>query len=505
MDDHINPFKYFLETFNPTIFKRRFPTLRFLLQRSWGAWIAFAAFIFFFSTQGYAFAGLFIIISAVMAMNGLAKTDLVLAHRTPAWWKKHPTLKVLHFINSEGEMAGIFIGVLTLIVIGLVNPQDLSRIHWPIGEVFTLYGIMSFANWTVHHMVTIMTIVEKYTGKFGVIFLGSLLSALTGEPAAAVFLSEYLGDRVTPQNKAKLATTLAGSIGSGGGWLPFSAPPILIIWGILSHEFGWSILDLMLFIGLGCVTHAFIVSLIARKYIKDPEEKLSIKYLKSALYTFGFLGALVLAHIFAHGPFLWLMDAVIGINVSFTLAQLYKDRLTALVIAKKLNTEEMRRQDDEYEHMAEKAFSSTFQPMLLAFLLLALEVIGHAAEPFIEIIAETIPESWPLLVTGLFLFYVTAVVSHFADNALASRVFIVVAVAFMGHLGAAAGNFLAIAVVYGALFGGFLMIPANLPNFAISRAFHVDAGRWMKNAIGLYWTGIVYVGALILWSILLIR
>lgn len=78
---------------------------------------------------------------------------------------------------------------------------------------------------------------------------------------------------------------------------------------------------------------------------------------------------------------------------AFTLAQLYKDKLTALIKTKKLKTEELRRQDAEYVHMAEKAFSSTFQPMLLAFLLLALEVIGHAAEPFIEIIAETIPEN----------------------------------------------------------------------------------------------------------------
>ena len=503
MDYCINLFKYLLETLNPTIFKRRFPTIRFLLQRSWGGWIAFIVFVFFYSTHEYTFAGLFIIISAVMAMNGLAKTDLVLAHRTPNWWRKHPTLKALHFINSEGEMAGIFIGVLTLIVIGITHSADLEHIHWPIGEAFTLYGIMSFANWTVHHMVAIMTVVEKYTGKLGVVFLGSLLSALTGEPAAAVFLSEYLSDRVTPQNKAKLATSLAGSIGSGGGWLPFAAPPILIIWGILSHEFGWSIVNLMLFIGLGCITHAFVVSLIASKYIKDPDEELSTKNLKPALLTFGFLGALVMAHILMHGPVMWLIDAIIGINVSFTLAQLYKDNLMDLVTIKKLKTDEMCRDDEDYEHMAEKAFSSTFQPMLLAFLLMALEVIGYAAEPFIEIIAKAIPESWPILVTGLFLFYVTAAVSHFADNALASRIFIVVAIAFMGRFGAAVGSFLAIAVVYGALYGGFLMIPANLPNFAISRAFHVDAGTWIKNAIGLYWTGIVYVSALIVWSMVL--
>ena len=65
------------------------------------------------------------------------------------------------------------------------------------------------------------------------------------------------------------------------------------------------------------------------------------------------------------------------------------------------------------------------------------------------------------------------------------------------------GSLLAIAVIYGALYGGFLMIPANLPNFAISRAFHVDSGKWMKNAFGIYWTGIVYAAALFVWSLFL--
>jgi len=503
METPSTPFQFLIDTFKPANFKRRFGILSFLFQRSWGAWFAFVAFIFFYSTHQYTFSGLFIIITAVLAMNGLAKTDLVLAHRTPAWWKKHPTLKVLHFINSEGEMAGIFVGALTLIVIGLTHSEDLQHIQWPIGEAFTLYGIMSFANWTVRHMVTVMTVVEKYAGKFGVVFLGSLLSAVTGEPAAAVFLSEYLGNRVTPENRPKLATAIAGSIGSGGGWLPFAAPPILIIWGILSNDFGWSIVNLMMFIGLGCIVHAFVVSLMATKYIKDPEGELTTSHLPTAMMTFGFLTLLVLAHIFVHGPYLWLIDAIIGINVSFTLASLYGDKLLQLVKDKKLKTDEEKRTDHDYENLSEKAFSATFQPMLLAFLLLSLEVIGHVAEPFIEIIAQSIPESWPLLMTALFLFYITAVVSHFADNALASRVFIVVALSFMSQVGEAAANLLAIAVVYGALYGGFLMIPANLPNFAISRAFHVDAGKWMKNAFGLYWTGVVYAAALFISSMFL--
>lgn len=495
--------QYLLDTFKPTVFRRRFPIIIFLLQKSWGAWFAFTAFIFFYTTSQYTFAGLFIVIAAVMAMNGLAQTDIVFAHRTPSWWKKHPTLKVLHFINSEGEMAGIFVGVLTLIVIGLTRSHDLEEIHWPIAEAFTLFGIMSFANWTVHHMVTVMTLVEKFTGKFGVVFLGSLLSAVTGEPSAAVFLSEYLGSRVAPENRPKLATAIAGSIGSGGGWLPFAAPPILIIWSILSHDFGWSIFNLMMYVGLGCVSHAFIVSIFATRYIKDPEEKLSTPNLPVALMTFGFLALLVLAHILIHGPFLWLLDGIIGLNVSFTLSSLYSDKLAALIKKKKLKTDELRRSDEEYEHLAEKAFSATYQPLLLSFLLLSLEVIGHVAEPFIEVIAESLPESWPLLLTAVFLFYITAAVSHFADNALASRVFIVVALSFMSHMGEGAANLLAIAVVYGALYGGFLMIPANLPNFAISRAFHVDSGKWFKNAFGIYWTGIVYALALFVWSMIL--
>lgn len=495
---------YLLDTLNPTIFRRRFPTLLFLLRQSWGAWLTFISFVIMYALGLYTFAGLFIIITAVMAMNGLSKTDTILAHRTPSWWKKHPTLRALHHINSEGEMAGIFVGVLILIVIGIFNPEDLSHIHWPVGEAFTLYGIMSFANWTVHHMVSIMTVVERFTGRFGVIFLGSILSALTGEPAAAVFLSEYLEKRVETKDKAKLATSLAATVGSGGGWLPFAAPPILIIWGLLQSQFGWSILDLIMFIGLGCVSHALVVSLIATRYIKKAEgDGLETVHLSTSFKVFGFLILLVLAHILFHSPVIWLLDALIGINVSFTLSSKYKDRIKSLIKSKKLKNEDEISADHEIEELSERAFSATFQPMLLAFLLLALESIGHAAEPFIGVIASAIPASWPLLATALFLFITTTIVSHFADNALASRVFIIVAVAFAADLGPAAGNLLAIAVISGALFGGFLMIPANLPNFAISRSFKINPGNWFKSALPLYWTGIIYVVALVIWNSIL--
>ena len=60
-------------------------------------------------------------------------------------------------------------------------------------------------------MVTVMTVVEKFTGKFGVVFFGSLLSAVTGEPAAAVFLSETQleTDRLLGQ-KRDLQVQIAG-------------------------------------------------------------------------------------------------------------------------------------------------------------------------------------------------------------------------------------------------------------------------------------------------------
>jgi predicted cation transporter len=92
-----------------------------------------------------------------------------------------------------------------------------------------------------------------------------------------------------------------------------------------------------------------------------------------------------------------------------------------------------------------------------------------------------IPTDMPVLALGIILFISTAVVSHFADNALASRIF--VAVIFSMPVAATNGSFLIASVLIGALFGGFLLIPGNIPNFPIARILSVDSGVWFKSAI----------------------
>lgn len=477
---------------------RRLQIIGFLLQRSWTAWISIGAFFVFLMAGQQEFAGLFILLGAVLAMNGLAKTDLILAHRTPQWWREHRALHLLHHINSEGEMAGCLIGLITVATLWL-SGYDLSHMHWPVGAFFTLLGIMSAASLTVPYMMPVLGALERIS-KFVAVYFGSLLSSLTGEPGAAVFLTRYIEPRVKEENRAKVATGLAATIGSGGGLMYHAAPPILIVWSILQSEFGWNLTHLWLYVGLGCLAHVFLGTLYVIRYIEPKQQNTEPASWYGNILLIS-LVVLVGLHIFSPGNLLWVLDVMIGIVNIVVMSRRYRKRIAARVA--QVNGDEhsaKSESDEELESLQEERFAFQWQPLLLATLLVALEIIGLAGEPFILMVASLIPATWPLLTIAIVVFFLSAITSHFADNALASRVYIIVAVAFIPILGLDAATVIAIAVIMGALFGGLLLIPANLPNFAIARILRVLAGEWAAVSWRLYPTAIAYLFVLAFWS-----
>lgn len=440
------------------------------LFSSWFAWAALFVMIGVMASKGSPMAsGLAVLVAAVLGMNGLARTDMWLTSEGPHWWKHHKYLKFFHHITNEGELAGIFVGVVAAIM--LFSTGLGHEVHFPYKEALTLLGIMSAANIAVRHMIPVMGVIERISGVRGVIIVGSLLSSLTGEPAASVFLAEYVKKRVDEKDRPRVATGLAATIGSGGGLMPFAAPPILIVFAILESEFGWGIPTLIGFVGLGCVAHVIVASFWFSKHIKKHEEH-HPRFEKEGFFYLGLMAVVVAWHIVAPGIALWIFDILLGVT-SFLMAR-----------KKYLNCP---------EELREESFTAKWQPIILSTLLVALEIIGVVADPLITAIAAQIPTTLSPLIIGFILFFVTAWVSHFADNALASRVFIVVPVVLKATFGAEISSLLAACVVMGALFGGFLLIPANLPNFYLARALKVGPGAWVKISWILYPSGIAYV------------
>lgn len=486
-------------------------TIWFILSQSWGGWIAFALGIdILVGAHGHlghgllspgAVGGALVLIGAVMGMNGLAKTESIMAHRTPAWWRKRPFLKILNYTTSEGELAGIAIGILLLAINAFTGGSLIHHFHFPLVEFMTILGIMSAASLTARNLLPVLGVLEKIGGPRLAIFGGSILSSLTGEPAAAKFLTLYINNRVKQGRKSKVATLLALTIGSGGGLMYHAAPPILIVWSIMQSQFNWTLVDLVLKVGIVCVAHVAIGALLIGKHLNTAE---SDPVKKSDLIPLAGLVVLVLLHLFYPGTYLWVLDVIIGvINIDFMHMKYSEHYMKVLEEKKYLVGSPEIEADHELEHIREERFSNAWQPLILASLLFALEVIGVTVEPFIIAISELINPAMPVLLVAAITFALTAITSHFADNALASRIYVTVAVALIPVLGAGA-ELIAIGVLYGALFGGFLMIPANLPNFAIARSLHIKPGSWVKAAWKWYPTGVIHLIGLVLWSLLIL-
>lgn len=460
------------------------------IAQSWLAWGLLWAYVTLQLTQQLPdplWSGGLALMAILLAMNGLSRTELWWTSRSPEWFRHHPFARRFHHLHNEGELAGIFVA-------GVVLGCQLLRhehIHFAFVEAFTLLGIMSAANIAVSKMMPIMAGVERLFGKWGALVIGSLLSSFTGEPSAAVFLSEYFRGRTPAQQKNKVATGLGATIGSGGGLLPFSAPPVLIVWSILGREFGWGLGHLLLYVGGACVLHVVVVAwkmrhLIAAAEPRQPETGSILRWWPLALLA-GVVALNMTFEVHHQAALTWGIDALVGV---WALVLSYRDNPDTAVDEREIPLE-------NHEHAHES--SGRWQPLSLGVLIMGLEIAGTEAGPLLQALASAIPTSAPALIVILVLWFLSAVTSHFADNALASRVYITVAASLAAVMGY--GNLLAMAVVLGALFGGFILIPANLPNFAIAKKFGVSPGGWAGTAWKWYWSGVIHIVWITAWYI----
>jgi MFS family permease len=431
--------------------------LKEALIESWLGLGFFAMFamLWIFGVDNPLIIGALAIIIAVLFMNGLAKTDLLFANKYPNWWKENKFFNLLHHIQGEGELAGVLVGVVLLVYIYAHGHQD--TLHLPIYAAFALSGIMAAANIATKSIIPIMNAMEKVIGVWGATWIGAMLSTLTGA-ASSVFVSQYLIDRVKDEDKNEVALRLSAGIGLGNGILPFVAPPVLIVWATLQEKIGWGLGDLFLMVGvIGIIYSGFITynikNLVGEVTVKSESKT---KFFSKEL---AILAILVVGNILAYTSIeMLILNGVISLLGVYLM-------------------------DD---------FNSRYQPIILGFLLVALEIIGHVGEPFVNFaITSILPKDMPVLALGIILFFITAWTSHVADNALASRILIGVLFS-MGYVGSQM-DFLVSAVLIGALFGGFLLIPANIPNFPIARIFSIDSGAWLKSALKIYWTTIIPV------------
>jgi len=422
------------------------------------SWLGFMALSSYITSvllgESQIIIGALAVLSAVLFMNGFAKTELFLTSRAPSWWSTHPSLKWLHSVSEEGELAGVLIGIIFFIC--MTQREHAPHIHLPIAGALALVGIMSAANMAIKKVIPIMAFIERAFGVQIAVFTGALLSSLTGA-AASVFVCEYFKERILEEKKADFATRFAAALSLGNGLFPFAAPPILIVWSLLQEKLGWNIGTLLLFIGIPAAIYAFLMTikistLLDERSVMDERIKLSIGYQLPILI------GIVLGNIIAYDSIF-----VICLNVAVGLI--------ATINA--------------------KGFHGRFGAWALGMLLVSLEIIGSEAGEFVAWLAVTmIPTGVSTLVLGLVLFYLSAFISHFADNALASKLVMTAAIAspaFGLH-----GDFLAISVVIGALAGGFALIPANLPNFPIARILVISPDSWAKSSIKIYWTIIFF-------------
>lgn len=429
--------------------------------------------------------GLPVLSAMVLGMNGLSRTDMI-AREHPDWWLNHSHVRWAHLISNEGELAGIGLSVIIIGAWQAFSGHVIDGDHIAFGMAFTLFGIMSGAALVQNFLAPVLANIEILTDKVGLgraaaLFVGSMAASGVGEPGAAQILGNYTVDRVNKPSRKRMGGVLALTIGAGGSMLWFAAPPILIVQRPLEGA-GWGLMNLIGMVGLPSMLMVAAASIFGARFMEPLEKATGMKKINWPPVIAFML--LVVLHIPAPVGFLplELLPAVFALDVLIGAMNIFV-QWTHL---------------DESDHeLDEHGFQKIFQPAVLAVLLICLEMVGHISQPFIKEMSGMAIEAglsgFPLII-GLFL--LTAGVSAVADNALASVVIITIPLTGMAGNEQAIG---AAAVLMGALYGGVLLPPSNLPNFAIKAILGIpDSKEWLAGSVRVLPFGVFYIATLAL-------
>lgn len=419
---------------------------------------------------------------------------------------------ILKAFSESTELMAIFLLAPLLCAAGYYASQagghSVPHYHVPWAAVLTIVGIMTAAKNAMSEVLKAVDSIERKIGAIPTLILVALLAAITGEPANADIQTAYLLPRM-PKDKRKRAVVgigVAAAIGSGGGLTFFSPPAVIIIWAsVMVPVFGWTLMTLLMGVGLIVTAHVIACVLVYARHLEPLGEarkdmKVEGDYTTSNLSLL-ILALVVIGHILVALPNVmaiapWLSVVVYGVDIVLGIYCLG----VALVnqIGKTFSLH-------RFEH--------DILPLLIGGLLIAIDNIGVLADPGVVSGGSHIPLGWiPVeylaVALALMMFVITGGVSALADNALATKVFIVLPITIAmglikGGMSLEEASFIAnagaLGVIVGALTWGWITVQGNLPNFPIRKAFSIEAAYWIGVALRTYgWTLAVPAVGLIL-------
>lgn len=368
------------------------------------------------------------------------------------------TSKLSNKLFHETELAGIVVGILFLGYF-LVHDHHTASHSWhEITDInnggwksaLAVMIIMSLVNIFSKEMFAFLTWIDSKlpnnrTGNFIGLVLFQLMSSLIAQPGTAKMLAEFYLPRVKEGQKNSFGLGLATGIGTGGGFLPFTAPAVAIVWSAMQKN-GWTLGQYFTLIVPALFIHVCWISWrlsgMLRSDLDNQTTKLTTKSTISILFV--------------------LIAAI---------AQITDYATTVNLILLAVGT--------IYLFISKFSIKSSIQgPLMIAFLMLAFVPIGNICKPIFEQLLQLI-SSFPFIIMVLLVGFIIKAGSAISDNAL---------LALIGcALPAASGSpVFTAAVIFGALAGGILLEGSNIPNIPIRQVFAIEKTEWPKESLKWY-------------------
>ncbi|MCK4636012.1 MAG: hypothetical protein KAT32_04040 [Candidatus Moranbacteria bacterium] len=422
---------------------------------SYLGWFLFAQF-FWIVYFNNILSDVLLILTAVLAMN----LNMNIVHfLSNSWrnklWRKYPTIyKWLH----EGEATIFFLSLGVLFY--LYDSEQIGLIHhWPWSLMATIVGVMAMANVLKSEVAELLKLL-LYIPRIGTtlyIIAVSLAGSGVSEVSAAVIACQT---KIKSGVEKVFGVGVAASIGVGSLLSFPCAPPILMIWGILSLIFNWTAQTLFMLMIPSVLAYVIVMSIILRKYIVVPEGSIGKGWLKGIPAIIVVIGYVVLHFSYGENSYVMTLDVIMGI-------------VATLVAYKR-----------------KEGFHAQWQHWMLGGVIFALEIIAAKCTGSVMLLGEImlVLSEHPILF-GLAVFYLTVFISHWADNALATGGLISIPIVVLAS-GAdiVLVSFLIVCLIVGAGAGGLLLRSSNVHNFFVSSYYKMHPWKdWFKIAFMKYY------------------
>lgn len=368
------------------------------------------------------------------------------------------TSKVSNKLFHETELAGICVGILFLGYF-ITHNHNVAEHSWheitdPNNggwkSALAVMIIMSLVNIFSKDMFLFLTWIDSKlpnnrAGNFIGLILFQLMSSLIAQPGTAKMLAEFYLPRVKESEKNSFGLGLATGIGTGGGFLPFTAPAVAIVWPAMQKN-GWTLGKYFIMIVPALLIHVTWVSWRLSGMLKSDLDNKTITLSNRNIISILFVLIAAIVQVTTYATILNLGLLTIGIIYLF---------ISKFSIIKHIQG-----------------------PVMIALLMLAFVPIGNICKPIFEQLLQLI-SAFPFIIMVLLVGFIIKAGSAISDNAL---------LALIGcALPAASGNpVFTAAVIFGALAGGILLEGSNIPNIPIRQVFGIEKTQWPKESLKWY-------------------